>query len=111
MDHTVLLERWLELRHLLDGRAAPDALVLEDRVTVLILDRHDLIVERTGILCGRCLLVRAERELVEHHARKAPLLGDHLGADALVRRLAVAATECLGVRMPTVGQRSAHRGA
>ncbi len=44
-------------------------------------------------------------------AVEAPLLGDHLGADALVRGLGVAAAEGLRVRVPAVGQRRAHRGA
>jgi hypothetical protein len=57
VDHAVLLERRLELTHLFDGGAAADALVLEHRVAVLVLDRNDLIIERTGILCSRGLLV------------------------------------------------------
>ena len=57
MDDAMLFECGLELSHLLDGGAAADALVLEHRVAVLILDRDDLIVESTGILCSRGLLV------------------------------------------------------
>ena len=52
-----------------------------------------------------------QRELVERGAVEAPLLGDHLGTDALVRGLVVAVPEPLGVRVTTVGQRSAHRRA
>ena len=48
--------------------------------------RHgrDLLVEPALVLGGRGLLVGGHRELVELLAREAPLLGDHLGADALV---------------------------
>ena len=84
---------------------------LSTGVAVLVLDGDDLVVERTGILCGGGLLVRVEGELVERGAVEAPLLGDHLGAGALVRGLGVAGAEGLRVRMPTVGQRGAHRGA
>ena len=54
-------------RHLLDGGAAADALVLEHRIAVLVLDGHDLVVECTGILCGRSLLVR-----LRARTRRAP---------------------------------------
>ena len=66
------LNAGLSCSHLLDRRAAPDALVLEHGVAVLVLDRHDLVVERAGILCSRGLLVRAERELVERRASRRP---------------------------------------
>ena len=55
--------------------------------------------------------MRAEGELVQIGPAEAPLLGDHLGAGALVGRLGVAAAERLRVGMPTVGQRGAHRRA
>ena len=44
-------------------------------------------------------------------AVEAPLLGDHLGADALVRGPLVAVLEALRVRVAAVGQRRPHRGA
>ncbi|GAB4697760.1 hypothetical protein MOKP118_11840 [Mycobacterium avium subsp. hominissuis] len=112
MNHAVLLERRLQRGHLLHRGAAPDALVLQDDIAVLVLDAHDLVVECAGILCGRGLFVRRQGEFVERGAVEAPLLGDHLRTDALVRDLAlVAVQEGLGVGPPAVGQRRAHRGA
>jgi len=109
VDHAVLLERRLQLSHLLDRGAAPDALVTEHGVAVLVFDRDDLVVERAGILCGGGLFMRAQRELVERGAVEAPLLGDHLRADALVGVHAVAVHEALRERVAATGERRAHR--
>ena len=53
--------------------------------------RHDLVVERAGVLRGGGPLVRPRRVLVEPGPRQAPLLRDHLGGDALVERETVIA--------------------
>jgi hypothetical protein len=107
----ICLERRLDLADRLDGAAATDALVLENRVAVLVLDGDDLVVVCAGILCSSGFLMRSERELIEVGAAEAPLLGDHLGAHALVRRLGVARAEGLRVGVPTIGERGTHRGA
>ena len=46
MDQTIVFERRLQLRHLLDRGVATDASVLEDRVTVLVRDSDEAVRPR-----------------------------------------------------------------
>ncbi|MCO5556213.1 hypothetical protein L7F22_009759 [Adiantum nelumboides] len=87
----------------LERAAAADTLVGGDAG-----DRGDLAVEAAVVLRGGSALVRLQGELVETLSREAPLLGDHLGADALVRRDAVALGEVVAQRVLLLA-RGAHR--
>ena len=88
-DLAVLLEGGLELGQRLDGGVGPDALVGgEDLVGVVALvvadgHGHDLVLEAALGGGPGGPLVALHREGVELLARDAPLVGDHLGADAL----------------------------
>ena len=81
-DTPVLLEHRLERRERLERGVGTDALVGYVGVAV-DLEGDDLALELAllGRLGGE--LVGAQRELVELGARDLPLVGDHLGAQAL----------------------------
>ncbi len=73
VDDAVLLERRLESGELLDGAPPPHPLVGHHRLAVGE-HRHDLRLERTGVLRGGGQLMRPHRVLVEPGPREAPLL-------------------------------------
>ena len=83
-DLAVLLEGRLQRRQLLGavGVGGPDALVGDVGVAV-VLPRDDLALE--AALLGRLVgeLVGAEADLIHLGAGDLPLVGDHLGGDAL----------------------------
>jgi hypothetical protein len=76
-DAASRLER-LELRHLLETRVAPRALVVTDAT-----ERRDLLLEAALVDGAQRAPVALEREGLHVLARDAPLLGDHLGAAEL----------------------------
>jgi hypothetical protein len=106
-DAAVWLEGRLDRGHLLDAAATTYALVLGDGAG-FGLDADDLALEAPVVLRGGGPVVRAQGELVELGAGDAPLVGNQLGAGALIREHTVASGEQRAGRI-LAGQGGAHR--
>src|SRR5690606_31286195 len=120
-DDAVRLEGRLQVGERLDGGAGADALVLQDQLVALddvagllveplLGDAADLVLE-AALVGGRLgELLRAGAEGVEVLTGEPPLLGDHLGRDALRHEVRVAGGDLRAERERARGDRGAHRG-